>query len=118
MIKLRKKDKEKLSTILQLPQYDIEKMAAMNLIHEAIAIDMLIVHDWRKLKRSGHYTVKQILQAIMNEYQVSKSKVQAAIYGKRKHTYSCTNCGKRILKAESERNDGLCDTCVSKTIEL
>lgn len=118
MIKLRNKDTEKLSTILQIPQYAVEKMAAMNLIHEAIAIDMLIVHDWRKLKRHGQYTVKQILQAVMSEYQVSKSKVQAAVYGKRKHTYSCLQCGKRIVKSESERNDGLCDDCISKSIEL
>ena len=40
MIKLRNKDIEKLSTILQIPQYAIEKMAVMNLIHEAIAIDI------------------------------------------------------------------------------
>lgn len=118
MIRLRDKDIEKLSTILQIPQYAVEKMAAMNLIHDPLAVDMLMVHDWHKLKRSRKYSVKQILKAIMDEYQVSKTKVQAAVYGKRKRIYSCEQCGKRIVKTESERNEGLCDDCVSKSIEL
>lgn len=118
MIRLREKDIEKLSIILQLPQYTIEKMAAMNLINDSLAVDMLMVYDWKKLRSSKRYTVKQILQAIMDEYQVSKTKVQAAVYGKRKRTYSCQQCGKRILKSESVRNSGICDACVSKSIEL
>ena len=71
-----------------------------------------------KIKNTKKYTVKQILQAIMDEYQVSKTKVQAAVYGKRKRTYSCQQCGKRITKSESTRNSGICDACVSKSIEL
>lgn len=118
MIRLREKDIEKLSIILELPQYAIEKMAAMNMINDALAVDMLVVYDWKKLKRDKKYTVKQILQALMDEYQVSKTKVQAAVYGKRKRTYSCQLCGKRITKSESVRNEGICDACVSKTIEL
>ena len=118
MIRLREKDIEKLSIILELPQYAVEKMAAMNLIYDALAVDLLMVYDWKKLKRSKKYTVKQILQALMDEYQVSKTKVQAAVYGKRKRTYSCQQCGKRITKSESDRNEGLCDLCVSKSIEL
>lgn len=73
MIRLREKDIEKLSIILQLPQYTIEKMAAMNLINDSLAVDMLMVYDWKKLKNTKKYTVKQILQAIMDEYQVSKT---------------------------------------------
>lgn len=118
MIRLREKDIEKLSIILQLPQFAVEKMAAMNLINDALAVDMLVIYDWKRLKKNKKYTVKQILQALMDEYQVSRTKVQAAVYGKRKHTYSCQQCGKRITKSESVRNDGLCDMCVSKSIEL
>ena len=47
MIRLREKDIEKLSIILQLPQYTIEKMAAMNLINDSLAVDMLMVYDWK-----------------------------------------------------------------------
>lgn len=45
MIRLREKDIEKLSIILELPQYAVEKMAAMNLIYDALAVDMLMVYD-------------------------------------------------------------------------
>lgn len=118
MIRLREKEIEKLSIILQLPQHNLEKVASMGLINEPVAIDMLVVYDWKKLKRDGKYTVKQIIQALMDEYQISRSKVQSAVYGKRKHTYSCQKCGKRITKSESVRNNGICDMCVSKSIQL
>lgn len=118
MIKLREKEIEKLSIILQIPLFNVEKMASMGLIYEPNAIDLLVVHDWKKLKRDNKYTVKQIIQALMDEYQISRTKVQSAVYGKRKHTYSCNQCGKRITKSESVRNNGICDKCVSKTIEL
>lgn len=118
MIKLREKDLEKLSDILQIPYAATEKMSSMNLINDGLAIDLLIIHDWKTLKRSKKYSVKQILPAIMNEYQVSKSKVEAAIYGKRKRVYSCSQCGRRISKSEFARNEGLCDMCISQTIKL
>lgn len=118
MIRLRDKEIEKLSKILQLPGYAIEKMASLSLINEAIAINMLIEMEYKKLKQTRKYKVRHIFQALMDEYQVSKNKVEAAVYNKRKRTYACTQCGRRIPKSESTRNGGLCDMCVSKSIKL
>ena len=84
MIKLRAKDLEKLSEILQIPYFILEKMASMNMINDALAVDTLILHDWRALKRSKKYSVRQIVPALVKEYQVSKSKVESAIYNERK----------------------------------
>lgn len=81
MIRLRQKEIDKLSIITQLPQHDIEKMLAMGLVNEPIAIDLLVVYDWKRLKKEKKYTVKQITQALMNEYDISRTKVQSAAYG-------------------------------------
>lgn len=118
MIKLRDKDIEKLSGILQIPSYAIEKMSSMNLINDGLAIDMLITHDWKSVKRGRKYRSTLIIAALANEYQVSETKVKTAIYGKRKHIYSCSRCGRRVKKGEYVRNDTLCDACVTQTIEL
>lgn len=118
MIRLRDKDIEKLAIILDLPKFAIEKMAAMNLVHEGIAVDTLIAYDWKRLKKNKRYRVRQIIQALANEYQVSKTKVEAAMYNKRKCIYSCQQCGKRITKAASVKNNGLCEECVVKSIVI
>lgn len=119
MIKLRDKDIEKLSGILQIPSYAVEKMSSMNLINDGLAVDMLIVHDWKSVRRSRKHRSTLIIAALANEYQVSETKVKTAVYGKRKNVYSCDSCGRRIArKAEYIRNNGLCDVCVTKTIEF
>lgn len=118
MIRLRQKEIDKLSIISQIPQHDIAKLFSMGLIDEPIAIDLLVAYDWKKLKQKKIYTVKQITQALMEEYDISRSKVQYAAYGKKKHTYSCTKCGRRILKSESLRNEGVCDRCISMSIQI
>ena len=118
MIRLREKELEKLANVLQIPYTAVEKMASMNLINDGLAIDLLIINDWRALRRGNKYSVKQILPALINEYQVSRSKIESAVYGKRKRIFSCTQCGRRISKSESIRNEGLCDMCVSQTIKL
>lgn len=118
MIKLREKDLQKLSEILQIPYISLEKMSSMNLINDGLAVDQLILHDWRALKRSKKYSTKQVMTALVNEYQVSKSKIESAVYSKRKRIFSCTQCGRRISKSEFIRNEGLCDMCISQSIKL
>ena len=118
MIKLREKDIEKLAILLELPQYAVEKMATMQLIDEKAAVNRLIAYDWKKLKARRKFSTRHIVQALEDEYQVGKGKVLGAVYEKRKCVYSCVKCGKRITKAESLRNKGICDRCVSKSIVL
>ena len=53
MIRLRDKEIEKLSKLLQLPGYAIEKLASLSLINEAVAIDMLVAEEWKALRRKN-----------------------------------------------------------------
>ena len=118
MIKLREKDIIKLATILEIPQFAVEKMVAMNLIHDAHAVDMLITHDWKRIRRMRKYTTRQICMALANEYHVSINKVDAAVHNRRKASYYCLECGVRIRKCDSVRNDGLCDKCMAASIKV
>ena len=73
MIKLREKDLEKLSDILQIPYAAIEKMSVMNLINDGLAIDLLIIHDWKTLKRSNiRQTQARIFMLAMRKADLQK----------------------------------------------
>jgi formylmethanofuran dehydrogenase subunit E len=117
-IRLREKDVNKLSTILRYPAETLQELAAKNLLDDTEARNLLILTDWRMLKKNKEYTTIQIVEALVNEYQVSKTKVETVIYAKKKSQYWCKECGKRIPKSEYRKNDGICDRCVALSIKL
>ena len=117
-IRLREKDINKLSSVLNLSVETLQELGAKNLLDDTEARNLLILSDWKRLKRGNKHTTSQIVEALINEYQVSKSKVENIIYAKKKSQYWCKQCGKRILKSEYQRNNGICDRCVTLSIKL
>lgn len=118
MKRIQEKDLSKLSTITGIPLESLSKLHAMGLFDESKIIDILIKDDYKRIRTGGKYSVRVITSALMHEYQVSKGKVQSAIYHKRKREFICSQCGKTIKKAEFQRNEGLCDACVINNIKL
>lgn len=116
--KLRDKDINKLSGVLQCSTEIIQKLESMNMLDTIEARNALILADWRVLKRDKKYRTFQIVEALANEYQVSKSKVEYIIYSKKESQYWCNKCQKRISKSEYQRNSGICDKCIIQSIEL
>lgn len=116
--KLRDKDINKLSSVLQYPSEMVQKLESMNLLDTTEARNFLILADWKALKRERKYKTFQIIEALVNEYQVSKSKVEFIIYAKKKSQYWCEKCQKRVSKSEFIRNNGVCDKCLIQSIEL
>ena len=117
-IKLREKDINKLSRIIDMPIEILVKLHSMSLIDEIDARNLLIISDWKKLKQSKKYNTSQIIAALSNEYQVSDTTIESVIYAKKKLLYWCKKCEKRISKGEFQRNNGICDKCVVNSIEL
>jgi predicted RNA-binding Zn-ribbon protein involved in translation (DUF1610 family) len=117
-VRLRSKDFDKLSDILQLPAEMLQKLEAMSLLNIPECRNLLILTDWRLLKKNKEYTTFQIVEALSGEYQISESTVEKIIYAKKKSQYWCEKCGKRISKSESLRNDGICDKCIVKSIKI
>jgi hypothetical protein len=117
-IRLRDKDFDKLAGILQLPVEIIQKLDVMNLLDNLESRSLLILTDWRVLKRGKKYTTTQIVEALCSEYKTSKSTVEKIIYAKKKSQYWCKGCGKRISKGESFRNNSICDKCIAKSIKI
>jgi len=117
MIKLRNKDIDKLAEIINFPSVQIHQLIAMKLIDQREAINLLIKTFYKKLK-TEKYATRHIIAAIMDEYSVSRAKVQSIIYNKRQNEYHCQKCGKKIIQSEYVRNNKICDSCVAKDIHL
>jgi hypothetical protein len=117
-IRLREKDIQKISVLLKLPIDILQELNAKKLLDDTEVRDLLILSDWKKIRKRKNFTASQITEALMNEYQVSKSKIENIIYIKKKAQHYCTQCQKRIPKSEYKRNNGFCDRCIALSIKL
>lgn len=118
MIRLRQKDIERLAIITDGSVDYLTKLVSMSLIDHSYAVDQLIKYSYKKLKSEKRYIPAQMIEALMREYGASKSKVQNAIYNKRSSEHYCSECMKKISVSEYKRNDGLCDSCFAKHIQI
>jgi len=114
---LTNEDVAKLSSIVKIPIPLLSQLYSMGMLNWQLARDKLILNDYRIIRRKSKYTSKQIILALMNQYNVSRSKVEEVVYLKREKRFFCLECGEKIGKTDSIKNDGLCDKCLAKTIE-
>ena len=120
MIKIRLEDAEirKLSEITQISEFDLQKLYTEGLLNDSAVLNRLMKYDFQLIKRMGKYRPGQIIARIAMKYHVSTNRVHTAIYQKKAPLVDCEECGKLVGKAEYNRNNGLCDNCVAKSIEL
>lgn len=118
MITLREKEIAKLAAIINLPEDQLERLHSMRLLEEGKAIDILVKYEFSRLKRTGLYNVKQITEALMREYDISRGKVQNAIYNKPRAKYFCRICGRKISRHRHLTYDNVCESCAIKSIEI
>lgn len=117
-IKLTDTEFRKLSEETGVSQFDIEKLYAMKLMQDSMILNYLIRHDFYAVKRLGRYKPSQIVTRIVMFYHVTRTRVIAALTSHNAASYYCEECGKIIRKCDYLRNEGLCDDCVAKSIEL
>lgn len=118
MIKLQEQEIHKLSSITELSPMQIQKLLAMGLVDESRALDVLILYDFKRIKRRKQYKVGQIIEAVMEKYKVPRSRVERVIYHKKRKRYFCDKCSKEISSREKKRGNGKCDHCIALEIEL
>lgn len=118
MIQLTEKEFVKLSDITGIPHHDIQKLYVMGILNEAVTLDHLIKYDFDTIRHQDKYRPGQIITRLADYYAVSKNKVKQAAYRKEHQRHFCEQCGKKIKASEFTRNNGLCDNCVAKSIEV
>lgn len=118
MKRLTEKHISKLAVATGVPEAEVMKLHSLELIDEPRAIDLLIKYDYKRVKARNMYTVKQIVMALKEEYDVPATRVTKAMYSTRRRTNICQCCGREVGKAELRRNNGKCDICRAKMIKL
>lgn len=118
MIRLGEKEIHKLSEITGVSHFDLQKLYTMGVFNESRIFEHLLRYEYHKLTRMGRYRPQHIIMALSAKYDVTPNRVRSAIYHKNSRFYYCDRCSKRIVKSRYVRNNGLCDDCVAKSIEI
>lgn len=118
MIRLKEQDFEKLAEATGVSQFDLQKLYSMQLLHDSVALDLLIKHDFKRLRYKDKFRTAHIVARLSEYYAVSQEKVRNAAYCKAKRYYYCEKCDRRIAKRIYARNNGLCDKCAAEAIKL
>lgn len=114
----RDKELEKISGLTGLDVIQVARLSQMGVLDEKKCIDMLILHDWRRLKMREKYKVSQIIDALAERYHVAPSRVKAVAYRPQKTKRFCTECGKAISGREYMKGNGKCRKCISTSIDF
>lgn len=117
-IKLTDREFQKLSEETGISQFILQKIYSMELMRDSKITDILIEHDYKILRQQDKYKPSQIITRLSMFYHVTKHRIQAIVKHKRFMQYYCEDCGKLIPKYLYTRNEGLCDDCVAKSIEI
>ena len=109
----------RISGITGIPLEKVVELDSLGLLSHSGAVSLVIRRDWKRLvHRKERYTHEQIVKALMNEYNVTESFVTSSIKAKRRMPYYCKECGAEIGYIAYNRNNGLCDDCVVKSIRI
>lgn len=117
-IELTDREFQKLAEQTGISQYDLQKLYSMGLLRDRGVMNVLMRYDYHKISRFGKYTPGQIYSRLAMFYHIPKENIASTIYGTNVSKYFCGECGKLIKKSEFKRNDGICDECVAKSIEI
>lgn len=117
-IQLTDKEYQKIAEEMNVSQYAIQKLHSIGALRENVLLDLLIRHDYKIIHRRTKYKPSQIITRLSMFYHVTREKVKAAAWSSSVSNHYCEECGKLIRKCEYVRNEGLCDDCVAKTIEI
>lgn len=108
----------KLSTITGLPAIDLQKLDALGLLSNPVAVRLVFEYEYRLQRKHSKALPKLIIQAIANKYGMPVTKVRKCLFARERPVYYCSKCQREVSKLEYRRNEGLCDSCVSDSIIL
>ncbi len=108
----------KLSEVTGVPVMDLQKLDAMGLITNEVAVKLVFEFEYKLQRKTNKVLPKLIIQAIANKYGLTVEKVRRYMFVRERPVYYCSRCQQETSKAEFRRNEGLCDKCVVENLKL
>lgn len=124
---LREQDIRKASVIFDIDEITLRKLNDKALLNAEYIRETLIKYDYNKLidglellaTENKAYTYPEATKAVCNEYGISRIVLNKILNSKRNSNMRfCVKCGKRIMKSQNERTNGLCEDCFANSIDL
>jgi len=116
---LTEKELRKLSVILETEVDGLRRLCDNDLINIPNSRNLLIKSDFEANLSNDRLTRGSIVHALMNEYDASRSKIEAVIYGKTLNKKEiCKICGEDMSRYKYHKFNGVCDNCIAKSIKL
>lgn len=117
--KMTDEEFQKLSIETEVSVYDLQKLYSAGLLNDGNMLNFLIKHDFNRIRRMDRrYKPAHIIKRLTLHYHVPKQRIISAVYKNGISSYYCTKCGKLIKKSKFLANDGICDDCLSMSIEV
>lgn len=108
----------KLSTLTGVPVMDLQKLDAMGLLVNAVAVKLVFEYEYKLQRKTNKVLPKLIIQAIANKYGLTTEKVRRYMFARERPVFYCSKCQQETSKAVYIRNEGLCDKCLVENIKL
>lgn len=108
----------KLSIITGIPTYELQKLDALGLLVNDIAVRLVFEYEYRFQKEQCKVLPRLIFPAIANKYGLTVAQVKRYIFAKKKNVKYCSRCKQETSPYELKRNNGICDKCVTECITL
>lgn len=115
----QKLTKEELFMLARLKKIDLVLLSRMQDCLDPKRIrSKLIQHEFTYLAKEKKFRKGHIIKALMNKYDVSKSYIELIIYNnKQSKGKQCVRCGRLVTAYKWGRNNGVCDSCITKAIK-
>lgn len=108
----------KLSAITGFSSVDLQKLDALGLLANDVAIRMVLEYEYRTHRKNTNALPGLIVRAIANKYGLPPQKVRGFLFHRKRPVYYCSKCSKEISKNERRRFNGLCEQCAIDSIRL
>lgn len=109
---------QKVADITGIPYPYIIQFRDMGMMDQTEVRNILVRYDYWKLYKSQKLTNPQILVKLSGIYGINVQTIKSIIKNRTKKLCYCTQCGDSMPKKKYVLNEGVCDKCIAKTIEL
>lgn len=106
-----------LSIILNIPVEQLKLLDSQGILDRRAINKLLLKYEYDRIIKTKQYAKKQVIVALMADFEVSKSYVENVIYQKNdKGKFRCVSCGSFMSRYKYYTYKGTCDECNVKKI--
>jgi ribosomal protein S27AE len=109
---------KELSDLARITSVEQTVLTKMKSFLDVTKVRAALINDEYVREVNTHkYQKKQIIEALMRKYSVSRGFIEKIIYNKvTNKTHFCVRCASAMSKYKFVRNKGVCDNCIAKEI--